>query len=46
MEKLNEQIQQWTIIYNAVRPHSSIGYQTPDEFEWKQHNLYFRAVTA
>ena len=27
MEKLNKQIQQWTIIYNAVRPHSSIGYQ-------------------
>jgi putative transposase len=46
MEELNEQIQQWTVIYNTVRPHSSIGYQTPDEFELKQQNLYFKAVAA
>ena len=46
MEELNEQIQEWTVIYNTIRPHSSIGYQTPDELELKQQNLYFRAVAA
>ena len=31
--KLNEEIQEWWIVYNTIRPHSSIGYQTPDELE-------------
>lgn len=46
IEELNEQIQLWTVIYNTIRPHSSIGYQTPDELEMKQQCLYFRAVAA
>jgi putative transposase len=46
LEELNEQIQQWAVIYNTLRPHSSIGYQTPDELELKQQDLYFRAVAA
>jgi putative transposase len=25
-------IEDWRVDYNAVRPHSSLGYQTPDEF--------------
>src|SRR6185437_14313364 len=31
-------IEAWCIDYNEVRPHSSLGYQTPDEFAhaWSQ----------
>lgn len=46
IEELNDRIQEWAVIYNTIRPHSSIGYQTPDELEMKQQNLYFRAVAA
>lgn len=44
MEELNLQIQEWSVIYNTIRPHSSIGYQTPDELEQLNQDLYFKAV--
>ena len=44
MEELNIQIQEWSVIYNTIRPHSSIGYKTPDELEQLNQNLYFKAV--
>ena len=44
--KLNEQIQDWWNIYNSIRPHSSIGYKTPDEFENLNQNFYYLAVAA
>jgi putative transposase len=44
MEELNMQIQEWSVIYNTIRPHSSIGYKTPDELEQLNENLYFKAV--
>ena len=46
MEELNDRIQEWAVIYNTIRPHSSIGYLTPDELELKNNKLYFRAVAA
>lgn len=46
LEVLNEKIQEWSVIYNTIRPHSSIGYQTPDELELHNQNLYFRVVAA
>ena len=46
LEQLNEKVQQWWSIYNSVRPHSSIGYKTPDEVEELNKNFYFRAVAA
>ena len=46
LEELNEQIQQWAVIYNTLRPHSSIWYKTPDELEMQKKNLYFTAVAA
>lgn len=42
--KLNEKIQEWWMDYNTLRPHSSIGYKTPDELENLNENLYFKAV--
>lgn len=43
---LNEKVQAWSVIYNTIRPHSSIGYQTPDELELQNQNLYFKLVAA
>jgi len=44
--KLNEQLQEWWQIYNTMRPHSSIGYKTPDEYEKLNEKFYFRVVAA
>lgn len=44
--KLNEHLQEWWQVYNTIRPHSSIGYQTPDEMEQLNQNFYFRPVAA
>jgi len=46
MEILNEKIQEWWHDYNSIRPHSSIKYQTPDEFEILNDSLYFHVVAA
>ena len=44
--KLNEQLQEWWHEYNSIRPHSSIDYQTPNEFEDVNQSLYFSVVAA
>lgn len=44
--KLNEKIQEWSVVYNTIRPHSSIDYLTPDELEQINHKLYFKTVAA
>lgn len=44
--ELNNQIQEWSVIYNTVRPHSSIDYLTPHELEQINHRLYFKMVAA
>ncbi len=44
--KLNEQIQDGWKIYNYIRPHSSIGYKTPDEYEKAKQNFYVSMVAA
>lgn len=44
LPKLNEQIQEWWHVYNTIRPHSSIGYHTPDEYEKLNQKFYFKAV--
>jgi len=46
LKKLNEQIEQWWWDYNSLRPHSSIDYLTPDEFELLNKNFYFTLVAA
>lgn len=47
LEQLNEKLQQWWMIYNSIRPHSSIGYKTPNEVEENlKQNFYFRPVAA
>ena len=32
LREAREMIEAWRVDYNTVRPHSSLGYQTPDEF--------------
>ena len=46
LDQLNEQIQEWSVVYNTIRPHSSIDYKTPDEMELLNQSLYFSAVAA
>ncbi|NJN44947.1 MAG: IS3 family transposase [Anaerolineae bacterium] len=46
MEELNESIQQWSVIYNQVRPHENLGYLSPMNYEQTNKNLYFCVVAA
>ncbi len=46
LKHLNEQVQKWWMIYNNIRPHSSIGYKTPNEFEQLNKNFYFTPGAA
>ena len=46
IEILNEKIQEWWNDYNEIRPHSSIAYNTPNEFEILKDSLYFQVVAA
>lgn len=43
---LNNSIQQWSQTYNKVRPHKSLGYQSPMTYETQHPNLYYRPVAA
>ena len=46
LDQLNEAIQEWWHTYNELRPHSSIKFLTPKDFETKHKELYFSAVAA
>jgi len=46
IDKLNEKLQEWWQTYNALRPHSSIDYRTPDEEEILNKKFYYRVVAA
>lgn len=46
IDQLNEKIQQWWFEYNSLRPHSHLGYLTPNEYEIENQNFYFHAVAA
>lgn len=36
LKKAKEEIEKWRIDYNENRPHSSLGYKTPNEFAGQQ----------
>ena len=44
--QLNERIQSWWMDYNTLRPHSSIGYKNPDEYEKSTEKFYLKTVAA
>ena len=46
MEELNQKIQDWSVTYNTIRPHSSIKYATPMEVEKQCKNFYLKVVAA
>lgn len=46
IEQLNSKLQQWWHIYNYLRPHSSLGYKTPDEVDKETQKFYFQSVAA
>ena len=46
MKELNENIQEWSVVYNHLRPHKNIGYQPPITFENSNKVFYSRVVAA
>jgi putative transposase len=44
LELLNEALQDWWLMYNEIRPHSSIGFLSPVDYEAEHQELYFSAV--
>lgn len=46
MELLNEEIQNWSYIYNYLRPHESLKDITPDQYEINNRKFYYSLVTA
>ena len=44
LDLLNEALQDWWLIYNEIRPHSSIGFLSPVDFEIEHKELYFSLV--
>jgi putative transposase len=46
MDELNEQLQDWSQIYNHERPHLNLGRQTPEEYELDNQKFYFSVVAA
>jgi putative transposase len=39
-------IEDWRVHYNEVRPHSSLNYQTPDEYRRAQEHRLSTAVIS
>jgi putative transposase len=46
LEYLNQKLQDWWYIYNEQRPHSSIKFMPPAQFEEKYKLLYYKLVAA
>lgn len=46
LDELNERLGHWFKTYNFDRPHSSLNYLTPHEFELQNQNLYLKVVPA
>lgn len=46
LDLLNDALQEWWNSYNEIRPHSSIRFLTPTEYETKFKNLYFFSVAS
>ncbi len=46
LETLNDQLQDWVVTYNTVRPHQALDYLTPLEYiiQWKQKGACVRDV--
>jgi len=46
LPELNEDLQRWWVEYNSLRPHKSLGRQTPDNYELQNQKFYFKTVAA
>lgn len=46
LDELNERLGHWFKTYNFDRPHSSLDYLTPHDFEIQNQNLYLKVVAA
>jgi len=46
MDELNENIQDWAVTYNQIRPHQNLDYLSPMNYEDSSKSLYFCLVAA
>lgn len=46
MDRLNEELQAWSQVYNLGRPHESLGNQTPDAYETENSKFYYPVAAA
>lgn len=46
VEEVQQDLDKWWNDYNFDRPHSALGYLTPQQFIDKNQNLYFNSVAA
>jgi putative transposase len=46
LEELNNEIQEWAVTYNQIRPHKNLGYLSPMNYEKLNRNFYFSVVAA
>ena len=46
LESLNEELQNWSYVYNYLRPHKNLNYRTPDQYEIEQQKFYYSPVTT
>ncbi|MDV7400063.1 integrase core domain-containing protein, partial [Arthrospira platensis SPKY1] len=46
LEELNNEIQEWAVTYNQIRPHQNLGYLSPMNYEKSNSNFYFSVVAA
>jgi putative transposase len=46
VQEVQQDLDVWWNSYNFDRPHSALGYLTPQQFIDKNQNLYFNLVAA
>ncbi len=46
LDEINDQLQQWSLLYNYDRPHRSVGCQSPEAYEIANKNFSFDVVAG
>ncbi len=46
LDEINSELQEWSVVYNGLRPHQNLGYLTPMSYEKLNENFYQKAVAA
>ena len=46
LDEINTEQQEWSVVYNELRPHQNLGYNAPISYENQNENFYKRLVAA